>query len=224
MNTHVKVTTSLAALVVASLVVASPAAAQYRVHTGYEPSAEEPNGPSLTPYFGYMSFSKYEFGALGSSAGSGGGPVVGLQFMLPLSEHFAILGNGAHANTDLSFAVPAGGGPTIGSTGVWMYDGDIQLSAPFRGAGGHWVDPFLQLGAGEMQYTTQNEAGAVSSTNFAFNGGAGLDYAFSKGVGLRILIKDYVGHWNTTPANTPGQPTDRYTNNLAYSGGLKLTF
>ena len=120
MKTHVKVTTSLAALVVASLVAASPAAAQYRVHTGYEPQAEEPNGPSLTPYFGYMSFAKYEFGQLGSSSGSGSGSVIGLQFMLPLSEHFAILGNGAHANTNLSFMMPVGGGPTVGSTGVWM--------------------------------------------------------------------------------------------------------
>jgi hypothetical protein len=37
------------------------------------------------------------------------------------------------------------------------------------------------------------------------------------------MIKDYVGYWNTMPANTPGQPADRYTNNLAFTGGLKLT-
>jgi len=180
-----------------------------------------------------MSLGQYEFGKLGSSASGGGGAMVGVQFMLPLSEHVALLGNAAHVNSDLSFGVPMacgpGGGtclasPTIGSTGVWLYDGDVQFSAPFRGAGGHWIDPFIQLGAGEMQYNTQNTVGSASSTNFTFNGGAGLDYAFSKGVGLRIMVKDYVGTWSTTPANTPGQPGTRYTNNLAYTGGLKLTF
>jgi opacity protein-like surface antigen len=235
MNTHVKVTTSLAALVVASLVALSPAAAQYRVNYGYSAPQQEPNGPSLTPYGGYMSLGQYEYGKLGSSAGGGGGAMVGAQFMLPLSENVAILGNVAHVNSDFSFndlppftcpPAPAActGSPTVGSTGMWLYDGDIQLSAPFRGAGGHWVDPFIQVGAGEMQYTTQSSTVSLSSTNFAFNGGAGLDYAFSKGVGLRILIKDYVGQWSTTPANTPGQPGTRYTNNLAYTGGLKLTF
>ncbi len=233
MNTHVKVTTALVASVFASLLAVSPAAAQYRVHTGVEVDPVEPNGPSLTPYAGYMSLGQYEFGKLGSSASGGGGAMVGVQFMLPLSEHVAILGNAAHVNSDLSFSVPLGdcaggpmscGSPTIGSTSVWLYDGDVQFSAPFRGAGGHWIDPFIQLGAGEMQYNTQNAVGAASATNFTFNGGAGLDYAFSKGVGLRIMVKDYVGTWSTTPANTPGQPGTRYTNNLAYTGGLKLTF
>jgi hypothetical protein len=223
MNMRAGVTTSVVALA-ASLFAAPPAAAQYRVNSGYSSyESTEPNGPSITPYFGYMSMDRYEFGKLGSSTSGSGASIVGVQFMLPLSEHVGILGNFGHANSGLVFNVPEGGGPTIGSSGVWLYDGDIQFSAPFRGAGGHWVDPFIQLGAGEMQYNTQNLNGSASSTNFTFNGGAGLDYAFSKGFGLRLMIKDYVGYWNTMPANTPGQPADRYTNNLAFTGGLKLT-
>src|SRR5580658_1170208 len=108
MITHVRVrvTSSLAVLFSAVFVAVSPASAQYRVNTGYQAEPEEPNGPSLTPYGGYMSFAPYQSSQTGASAGGGGGTLVGMQFMLPLSEHFAILGNGAHANTNLNFGAP----------------------------------------------------------------------------------------------------------------------
>jgi hypothetical protein len=211
----------VAALIVASAACTQPAFAQYRVHYGFYPGSP-PMDPSVTAYGGYMYMGHYVDGPLGTSASGADAGLLGAQLTLPLSPNFALVGNAAHANSALVFDVPTGGGPTIGNSEVWLFDGDIQLSAPFRGYGRHWVDPFLQVGAGAMRYETQNTAGSTSSTNFAFNVGGGLDYYMSRKVALRVLVKDYVGHWSA-----PGSAYSyyyynggRYTNNPSISGGL----
>lgn len=211
---------AVAASLLMIAVVAHPASAQYRVRYGYsQPSP--PTDPSITPYFGYMNLGHYVEGPLGTSATGGEAALVGAQVKLPLTPNFALVGNAAHANSNLVFFEPTGGGPTRGNSSVWMFDGDFQLSSPFRGSGGHWIDPFVQLGAGAMRYSTQNTLGDQSATNFAFNVGLGLDYSITRNVGLQILGKDYIGHWNITP-QVPFRSGDRFTNNYAISAGLSL--
>ncbi len=212
---------AVAALIVASAACAQPALAQYRVHYGFYPGSP-PMDPSVTFYGGYMDMGHYVNGPLGTSASGADAGLLGAQVTLPLTPNFALVANAAHANSALVFFVPTGGGPTLGNSEVWLFDGDLQLSAPFRGYGRHWIDPFLQLGAGAMRYETQNTDGGISSTNFAFNVGGGLDYYLSRQVALRVLAKDYVGHWST-----PGDAYSydyynggRYTNNYSISGGL----
>jgi hypothetical protein len=216
MLTRLAVAASLMMFVVAP----SPAAAQYRVGYGWRGSSA-PNDPTITPYFGYMSLGHYVDGPLGTSASGGEGGLVGAQIKLPLSPFVALVGNVAHANSNLVFFDPDGGGPSIDNSGVWMFDGDLQFSSPFRGSGGHWIEPFVQLGAGAMRYSTENMLGDANSTNFAFNGGIGLDYYITRRVGLQILAKDYVGHWNVTP-EFPFQSGDRFTNNYAITAGLNV--
>jgi hypothetical protein len=208
----------VAGLVVCSLAGARPAAAQYRVRYGYSQPA--PTEPSITPYVGYMDMGRYVNGPLGTSASGADAGLVGAQVTLPLSPNVAVVGNLAHANSTLVFFVPDGAA-TVGNSGVWLLDGDLQFSSPFRGAGGHWVEPFLQLGAGAMRYSTQNEIGDQSATNFAFNVGLGLDYALTRSIGIRVLGKDYIGHWSVTP-DVPFQSTDRFTDNYSISAGLKV--
>jgi hypothetical protein len=208
---------AVAALIIGSAMLAQPAAAQYRVHYGFY--SAPPMEPSVTLYGGYMNLGQYVNGPLGTSASSGDAGLLGGQLTLPLSPNFALVGNVAHANSNLVFFAPTGGGPTIGNTEVWLFDGDAQLSAPFRGYGAHWVNPFVQFGAGAMRYETQNTLGGTSSTNFTFNVGGGLDYYVSRGVAFRVLAKDYIGHWDN-PSGYPYYYSGRYTDNWSISGGL----
>jgi hypothetical protein len=210
------------ALVIVSAVCAHSAAAQYRVRYGYY-QGMPPSDPSITVYGGYMDMGHYVDGPLGTSVSGADAGLLGAQLTLPLTPNFALVGNAAHANSALVFLnEPAGGGPTIGNTEVWLFDGDIQLSAPFRGSGGHWINPFFQLGAGAMRYETQNMAGGINATNFAFNVGGGLDYYISRSIGLRLLAKDYIGHWGTPTEYPYGYDNGRYTDNFSISAGLVL--
>jgi len=207
---------AVATLIAASAVLAHPAAAQYRVHYGYYPGTP-PMDPSVTVYGGYMNLGSYFNSTLGPTNGGDAG-LIGAQITLPLSPNFALVANGAHANSNLLFPSLAGG--QYGNSEVWLFDGDIQLGAPFRAYGGHWINPFLQFGAGAMQYQAQfyqtnNTIGSVSSTNFTFNVGGGLDYFFTRTFGLRFLAKDYIGSYQYY-----GYYGRRYTDNWSISGGL----
>jgi hypothetical protein len=211
---------AVAAALILTVVAPNPAAAQYRVGYGWRGSSP-PTEPTITPYFGYMNMGRYVDGPLGTSASGGDAGLVGAQVMLPLSPFVALVGNVGHANSNLLFIDPVTAGPSIGNTGVWLFDGDLQFSSPFRGSGGHWIEPFIQLGAGAMRYSTQYSTGDASSTNFAFNGGVGLNYEITRMIGFQILAKDYVGHWDVTP-RFPFESHDRFTNNYGITAGLNV--
>ena len=72
-----------------------------------------------------------------------------------------------------------------------------------------------------MRYSTEYSTGDASSTNFAFNGGIGLNYEITRRIGFQVLAKDYVGHWNTQP-QFPFDSGDRFTNNYAITAGLNV--
>ncbi len=214
---------ALVAAALMSVAVAGTAEAQYRVQHYWQPS--EPT-VTITPYFGYADFGHYIDGPLGTSTSGSGAPLTGAQINLNLTPFVALVGNAAYGNTGLTFFVP-GGDPTRGSSGVWLFDGDLQLSAPFRGMQGQIIKPFLQLGLGAIDYTTQNDIGSTSSASFAFNYGIGLDYPITRQLGLRIMAKDYVAHWtdNNANVNAYGYPVYDavFTHNFAITGGLKLS-
>ncbi len=210
-----------------SLGSAGVAQAQYRVRHWESPQPYF----TITPYFGYAHFGHYINGPLGTSAAGSGAPITGAQANLILTPVISLVGNVAYGNTGLTFFVP-GGAPTRGSTGVWLFDGDLQLSAPFRGSQGQIIKPFLQLGLGGVDYNTQNTIGSASSTSFAVNYGLGLDYPITRSVGLRLMAKDYVAHWTNPNASTyvPNgyygsyYSNDVFTHNFAVTGGLTLGF
>lgn len=200
--------------------------AQYRVRYS-EPSQSI---FTITPYFGYAHFGHYINGPLGTSESGSGAPLTGAQANLVLSPFISLVGNVAYGNTGLTFFVP-GGEPTRGSSGVWLFDGDLQLTAPIRGTQGQIIKPFFQAGLGGIDYNTQNSIASTSSTSFAFNYGLGLDYPIARTVGLRFMAKDYVAHWsnpNAAPSGFVGPgfyySNDVFTHNFAITAGLKLGF
>jgi opacity protein-like surface antigen len=212
---------ALLAALSATVLIGRSADAQYVVRDWYQPQPTV----TITPYVGYANFNHYIDGPLGSSASGSGAALTGAQINLNFNPYVALVGNLAYANTGLVFFVP-GGEPTRGSSGVWLYDGDVQFSAPFRGMRGQIIKPFVQLGLGAINYTTQNDLGSASASSFAFNYGAGVDFPITRSIGIRILAKDYVARWYDGGYITPdgyAVATDQLTNNVAITGGLRVS-
>jgi hypothetical protein len=208
---------------VATISIASPAQAQYRVRY-FEPGDAT---FTVTPYFGYAYFGHYVDGPLGTSTSGSSAALTGAQMNLNFSPWVGLVGNVAYGNSGLAFNEPDGE-LTHGNSGVWLFDGDLQLSAPFRGMNGEVIKPFLQLGLGAVDYNTQTSTGSQSSAAFAFNYGVGLDYPITRGLGIRLMAKDYVTHWdyNTGYTDPYGYSVynDVFTHNFALTGGLRLAF
>lgn len=179
----------------------------------------------FTPYAGYVSFGNFYYGPYGSSLYTKGGAVVGGQLAVALAPTISVVGNVAYSNPDMRVGVPVEGGYVLGTADVWLYDADVQFSVPTgrygsRGA----VQPFFQVGAGAMHYdiTTQG-APNTTSTNFAWNAGVGLDAALSRVVGLRFMVKDYIGKFNfhdATGVDVNGPTAQNWT----FTGGLRFGF
>ena len=63
----------------------------------------------------------------------------------------------------------------------------------------------------------------TSKTNFAVNGGAGVDVSLGHGFGARAMIKDYIGRFDALD-NTGLPVKGNTTSNVAGSVGIRLSF
>jgi hypothetical protein len=172
---------------------------------------------TLTPYAGYMVFGDFLEGPIGATLSNANGTVYGLQLGVNLSKNLALVGNVARATADLE-VVPFLGGVSVGRSSAWLYDGGIQLSAPI-GA----LTPFVQVGAGAIRHDVENGAVKTDATNLAVNAGVGADIAFARNLGLRLMVKDYIGKFDFKEAsqlNIDGKQSHSW----ALSAGLKLGF
>ncbi len=205
MLTHRMLTGSIAGLVLA----AAPLAAQ-------QPSTRPVY--SLTPYVGYIVFGDFLKGPIGATLSNANGAVYGAQLGVNLTKNLALIGNVALASTDLEVGVPFLGGVSVGHSSAWLYDGGIQLSLPVG-----TLTPFMQVGAGAIRHDVENGPVKSDATNLALNAGLGVDIAFGRNLGLRLMAKDYVGRFDfkeATQLNLEG----KQTHNWALSAGLKLGF
>lgn len=210
---------ALAAMAAATL-LASPLAAQRATTTAA--ASTHPTILDVTPYAGYMAFGHYVDGPLGTNVKSKAAPVVGAQMGMALSDNVSLVGNVAYGSSDLQIGVPILGGLNIGTAKHLVYDADVEYKFPTAGAA-RTMTPFVQAGAGAMTTKVQNGVVNTSATNFAFNGGAGLDLTLSKGFGARVMVKDYVGRFDAT--DETGLPIrGNMANNIAGSVGLRLSF
>jgi hypothetical protein len=148
----------------------------------------------------------------------------GAQVALAVVPNVAIYGNAAYGQTNLQLGVPLVGRVNAGNTSVWLFDGGLQFTLPRgrydRGA----VRPFVQVGAGAMRYD-MNAADLLhpNSTNFAWNAGVGIDARLARVVGLRLMVKDYIGRFNFQDAT--GVDIDGpMTHNAAFTAGLRIGF
>ena len=198
--------------------------------TGFAATAAAQNvagraGPSLavTPYAGYMVFGNLVSGPLGSRITAANGPVFGAQLELALTPSVAVVGNLAHTSTSLEAGLPILGDHAIGTNAMWLYDGGLQLKLPRTSGLSSAVTPFLQAGAGAMQYNVSVAGLGTKATSFAGNVGLGADLAFGQNVALRFMAKDYIGKFDLREA--VGIDADPKTaHHFALSAGLKLGF
>lgn len=209
---------SAAAAAALALVAATPALAQGRADRPAARPAVE-----LTPYAGYMLLGDVAKGPFGTDIGGSGGLVLGGQLALRLTPSVAVVGNVAHASSDLKVGVPVLGGFGVGSMNVWMYDAGLQLGMPVTTASGMGIAPFVQLGAGAMRHTVGASFLETTATNFAGNVGLGADLSLGPNLGLRLLARDYIGRFDIEEATGIGTKGD-VTHNVALSAGVSLAF
>jgi hypothetical protein len=195
--------------VAALALVASPALAQSTA-----PRVE------VTPYAGYMIFGDFAKGPLGTSLSNAGGALVGAQLGIHLTPHIALVGNVAHAGGDVTFGLPFIDDLTIGSASAWLFDGALQIAMPMPGA--LTVTPFLQVGAGAMRHKVSIGV-STTATNFVGMGGVGADIGLTRNVGLRFLVRDYVGRFDAQEATGIDYSPD-IAHNVGLSAGLRLAF
>jgi len=85
------------------------------------------------------------------------------------------------------------------------------------------MTPFLQGGAGAMRYDITQSVVNTTATNFAANVGAGVDFAVGRGVGVRVMAKDYIGKFDAQQATYLPVSTNT-TNNFAFNAGVRFSF
>ena len=186
--------------------------------------AQRPSSGShfnAAPYAGYMVFGNYLSGPLGSSLSNAGGPVYGIQLSLDLAPNISIIGNAAQTASNLQVGVPFLGGLTIAKTSIMLYDAGLELRMPAGGA--TTFTPFVDAGAGQMRYSITEFGLTTQTSNFAWNGAAGVDVALSRSLNARLMAKDYVGRFNFKDVVGIGGE-GRMAQNWSFSAGLRFAF
>ena len=187
--------------------------------------AQQAREPSiaLTPYVGYMAFGNLVSGPVGTSLTNGGGTVYGGQLSIPLTRNVGFYGNLAYSRPGLEVGLPILGGVSVGESSVWLFDGGVEVRAPFSAGPGRQLTPFVQAGVGGMRYSFDISPIHARATNFAYNVGAGADIPLSRNLGLRVMAKDYIGKFDSKEVTGINLNT-KTTHNWALSAGVTLGF
>jgi hypothetical protein len=201
---------------IAAIVFAAPLAAQTGTRSSL-PLVE------VSPYVGYFVASNIAEGPMGTSLSSGSGALYGAQLRIPLVSSVAVVGNFGYSTGALRFGFPLVGGISVGDAKTMLYDGGLQLSAPALARGNRSMIPFLQAGVGGVHRELTVAGLTNKSTNLAWNVGAGADLELVPGLGVRILVKDYIGKFDIREAT--GFDVDARTmNDWGFSVGVNLSF
>lgn len=173
----------------------------------------------ITPQAGYMFFGNHLEGPLGTSLRNAAGPMYGAQLALRIAEPVALIASGGYAGSDLQIGLPIVGGVDIASTSVWLADAGLELRLPTTGA----VRPFVQGGVGIIRYEIETPILDIHATNPAFNAGVGVDLGIARGIGLRLLAKDYIGEFDFAEV-TSFDIDGGLSHNFALTAGLRIGF
>jgi hypothetical protein len=208
-------------LVLASLLVvglASVSEAQVRSSISQPPTVFE-----ATPYAGVIVFGDYLSGPLGTSVTNAPATIIGAQLGMKIAPNLSVIGNIATASSDIQAGVPFYGGVSLAQSTVSMFDAGLQLEVPMGLVSGVELTPILQAGAGAMRYSISQSYLTTNSTNFAANAAAGADISVGRGVGVRFMVKDYIGNFNLQQA-TYINATTNTTQSFAFTAGLRFSF
>lgn len=176
-----------------------------------------------TPYVGYMVFGNYLSGPLGTSLSNAPAPLIGAELGMKITPNLSIVGNLATTSSDIQAGIPLLGGISVAHSRLVMYDAGLQLAMPLTTAMGTQMTPFLQAGAGAMRYDITQSVVNTTATNFAANVGAGVDFAVGRGVGVRVMARDYIGKFDAQQATYLDVGTNT-TNNFALNAGVRFSF
>jgi len=177
----------------------------------------------VTPYVGYMVFGNYLSGPLGTSLTSAPSMLYGAQAGLSLSPQLSLVGNIGYTNSSMQIGVPILGGVSVGNTSVLLYDADLEYSLGTSKAGAAAFTPFVQAGAGMMQYNVSASVLTTHANNVAGNVGLGADFAVAKGMAVRVLARDYIGKFNFQDATGLGI-NGNVSHNFGLTAGMRFDF
>ena len=180
---------------------------------------------TIAPYVGYMNFGDYFETTNNVEFSNENGALYGAQAQLDLGRYFSLVGNFGYTSSKFTFENYYGSGQSLNlnDVGVWLYDGGIQLRMPLKPEVTSGISPFVQAGAGAIRYSTESDdIASSSSTNAAFNYGAGIDWQLGK-LGIRLMAKDYVTSldWNDF-GNV--ELKDTKAHNWGLTAGFKIGF
>jgi len=181
-------------------------------------SAQRAPALRIAPLAGTMLFGDMVRGPIGTSLSLGTAPLIGAQVAVSVAGPLALYGSAGFARSDIRVGVPLVGGLDVGDADVMLGDAGLEL----RGVGDA-VRPFLQLGVGVARYRVRHELLDIESNGAVWVGGAGIDMAVSRSLGLRLLARDHVGAPDLREAlllDVEG----RTSHNLSFSVGLAFGF
>ena len=176
-----------------------------------------------TPYVGYMLFGDYLSGPLGTAVTNAPAPLIGAELGMKITPNLSLVGNLATTSSDIQAGIPLLGGVSVAHSRLVMYDAGLQLAIPVTTTMGTAMTPFVQAGAGAMRYDITQSIVNTTATNFAANVGAGVDFAVGRGVGVRVMAKDYIGKFDAQQATYLDVGTNT-TNNFAFNAGVRFSF
>ena len=184
------------------------------------------------PYVGYMIFGdllESEDGRVETSLKNSA--LYGAQVGYSFNPNITLLGTLGYTKSNLTveFDPRTGSSSTTNVSdkmGVFLYDANLQFRLPFGDRFGGWIAPLAQVGAGAIKYTFDtDDLRSRGRTDVAFNAGLGADFQLARGVGLRLMAKDYVTSfkWDRpSTANDPNDWMDDVKGNVAHNWGLSL--
>ena len=214
---------TLAGFVAGAALVSIPASSAAQSRSGSRPVAPSSTLFDVTPYAGYIVFGNFLSGPLGTSLSNAPATIFGAQLGMKLAPNISLIGNLATASSDIKAGVPILGGLTVAHSSIVFYDAGLQLDIPVTSAYGTTFSPFLQAGVGALRYDISQSLVSTTATNLAGNVGAGADIALGRGMGLRLMAKDYIGTFDFREA-TSFDVSSGTTHNLAFSAGMRFSF
>jgi len=180
---------------------------------------------TIAPYVGYMNFGDYFETTNNVEFSNENGALYGAQASLDLGRYFSVFGNFGYSSSKFTFENYFGNGQNLNldDVGVWLYDGGIQLRMPLKPDATSGISPFVQAGAGAIRYSSDNDdITSSSSTNAAFNYGAGLDWQLGR-LGIRLMAKDYVTSLEWSDFGNV-ELDDKKAHNWGLTAGFKIGF